>query len=618
MKLFTAITAIILLSLNSFINAASVNGRLIVLSSDNSKVSILLQINTNAGTDDMGGATMVLGFDNSLLGLPASLQRNTDYIFHNFSGGNYSLATVTRPLTSTIWVNIDLPSSNSNNGTVVAGGNEWTDVVTINFNLVNATDSINLWWMSSSPFWAVYDADNTTLWSTGTFTNFNGRINFDNDPPLLLNAVLLDLNTLELEFSEPLDNVSALNKNNYTISTGITVNNVAFNGYYDRVKLTTSGHSNGSTYTVTAQNIIDPAGNLICGNNNSKNYTCMHDATPPTLTGVTVNNTQTLTVRFSERLDVATASAKNNYSISGNISVNSVQLQPDSSGVVIKTGKMRDNTGYTLKVSNIKDRAGNIISPNPSYISYSTPQKGKGGAGKNKPISAKSGSWHLQFTADKTIDEKGMNFPASRWQSASGMPVSISYDFGETRWTDSLRISFYKWESGRLYQYSVYASEDSVNWIPVIESVWSEALEWTEIIFDSTLAKYLRIDILKSNQGPIASIWEVDFYGTDSPTSIETIDNIPESFMLKQNYPNPFNPGTIISWQLPVGGHQTLKVFDVLGNEVATLVDGYKEAGYHSIEFNSASVAGGLSSGVYIYRLTSGGHTESRKMILLR
>lgn len=86
------------------------------------------------------------------------------------------------------------------------------------------------------------------------------------------------------------------------------------------------------------------------------------------------------------------------------------------------------------------------------------------------------------------------------------------------------------------------------------------------------------------------------------------------SYSLEQNYPNPFNPITIISWQSPAGSWQTLKVFDVLGNEVTTLVDEFKPAGKYEVEFNAT----GLSSGTYFYTLNSGNYTAAKKMVLVR
>jgi len=96
-------------------------------------------------------------------------------------------------------------------------------------------------------------------------------------------------------------------------------------------------------------------------------------------------------------------------------------------------------------------------------------------------------------------------------------------------------------------------------------------------------------------------------------------ENVPVEFSLAQNYPNPFNPSTKISWQSPIGSWQTIKVFDVLGNEIATLVDGYKPAGKHEIEFNSHSgEVRNLPSGVYFYQLKAGDLIETKKMVLLK
>ena len=81
-----------------------------------------------------------------------------------------------------------------------------------------------------------------------------------------------------------------------------------------------------------------------------------------------------------------------------------------------------------------------------------------------------------------------------------------------------------------------------------------------------------------------------------------------------QNYPNPFNPSTSISYQLPQQSHVTLKVFDVLGREVATLVNEAKQPGTNTVQFN----ASGLTSGVYFYRLQAGGFSKTRKLIVLK
>jgi hypothetical protein len=89
---------------------------------------------------------------------------------------------------------------------------------------------------------------------------------------------------------------------------------------------------------------------------------------------------------------------------------------------------------------------------------------------------------------------------------------------------------------------------------------------------------------------------------------------LPPSFSLEQNYPNPFNPITVIKWESPENCVQRLKIYDVLGNEVKTLVNEYKPAGSYEINFD----ASGLATGVYFYQLKAGKYITVKKMILLR
>ncbi|MBS4036433.1 MAG: T9SS type A sorting domain-containing protein [Ignavibacterium sp.] len=104
-------------------------------------------------------------------------------------------------------------------------------------------------------------------------------------------------------------------------------------------------------------------------------------------------------------------------------------------------------------------------------------------------------------------------------------------------------------------------------------------------------------------------------YTGDYPVGISNLDiQLPNRFYLSQNYPNPFNPSTKISWQSPVGSHQTIKVFDVLGKEIATLVDEYRDAGSYEVNFNASS----LSSGIYFYQLNAGAFVKTMKMTYLR
>jgi hypothetical protein len=101
--------------------------------------------------------------------------------------------------------------------------------------------------------------------------------------------------------------------------------------------------------------------------------------------------------------------------------------------------------------------------------------------------------------------------------------------------------------------------------------------------------------------------------GTPTTSAVHAFAG-PARFLLHQNYPNPFNPSTTIRYELPERSHVTLAVFDALGRQVATLVKGEVEAGYHDVNFDATN----LASGVYLYRLTAGGYVQARRLVYLR
>ncbi|HEX7358168.1 MAG TPA: T9SS type A sorting domain-containing protein, partial [Ignavibacteriaceae bacterium] len=115
----------------------------------------------------------------------------------------------------------------------------------------------------------------------------------------------------------------------------------------------------------------------------------------------------------------------------------------------------------------------------------------------------------------------------------------------------------------------------------------------------------------------VAGTYGRSMYKIDLNLVTNADDSLPQlinGFTLNQNYPNPFNPATTISWQSSVAGNQTLKVYDITGKEIATLVDEYKPAGNHEINFDASS----LSSGVYLYKLIAGKYSETKKMLLIK
>jgi hypothetical protein len=117
---------------------------------------------------------------------------------------------------------------------------------------------------------------------------------------------------------------------------------------------------------------------------------------------------------------------------------------------------------------------------------------------------------------------------------------------------------------------------------------------------------------------------QIDFDGTfEFSNEIEVeVDFTPKEFVLYQNYPNPFNPTTVISYHLPVASNVTLKVYDILGNDVATLVNEEKQPGVYEVEFNSQVSHSGevrnLTSGIYFYQLKTDSFTQAKKMIVVK
>jgi hypothetical protein len=108
---------------------------------------------------------------------------------------------------------------------------------------------------------------------------------------------------------------------------------------------------------------------------------------------------------------------------------------------------------------------------------------------------------------------------------------------------------------------------------------------------------------------------QIDYDGTYSYSNVVNVEfNVPREFSLSQNYPNPFNPSTRIKYSIATDGKVTLKVYDLMGSEVATLVDEFRPSGNHEIVFD----ASGLTSGTYFYTLTADGFMTTKKMIVIK
>ncbi|MGD8306741.1 MAG: YCF48-related protein, partial [Ignavibacteria bacterium] len=184
------------------------------------------------------------------------------------------------------------------------------------------------------------------------------------------------------------------------------------------------------------------------------------------------------------------------------------------------------------------------------------------------------------------------------WWQVSHNPSSFAY------WTTN--ISFISEANGWAWSRSdIYNTTDSGRtWIK------SNGIYRISFIFNGGLY------MINENLGwAVGSNGYIFKFTSDSVTSVNFTDLIlPTKHFLSQNYPNPFNPTTTIKYQVPQNSFIILKVYDILGKEVATLVDEEKPAGFYNLELDASS----LASGIYFYRLQAGSFIETKKMILVK
>ncbi|MDP3682752.1 MAG: T9SS type A sorting domain-containing protein, partial [Ignavibacteria bacterium] len=132
--------------------------------------------------------------------------------------------------------------------------------------------------------------------------------------------------------------------------------------------------------------------------------------------------------------------------------------------------------------------------------------------------------------------------------------------------------------------------------------------------FDELAAKYPDDDLVFESKYLLGEVDPNSRQQTTSPQIAQSELITPTEYELEQNFPNPFNPATTVTYQLPKSGSVSLKIFDILGNEVKTLVNGQKEMGRYTVQFDASS----LASGMYVYQLRVNDYTSTKKMLLLK
>jgi photosystem II stability/assembly factor-like uncharacterized protein len=222
------------------------------------------------------------------------------------------------------------------------------------------------------------------------------------------------------------------------------------------------------------------------------------------------------------------------------------------------------------------------------------------------PVLMKSNSGDNAFQYRLSIGSNGVNTSINNWNNAVVIPDTVSFN----SWF--MVVSTIKNDTVKVYVNGIFKGSGSLTGPIMLDT---KPLEIGRDVPGSTEYFHGKIDEIRIYNRAITEREIDSLY--DGVVSIPYEDklSIPMSFSLEQNYPNPFNPSTRISWQSPVGSHQTIKLFDVLGREIETIVDGYYEPGIHSTLYIVHST---LPSGVYFYQLRAGEYIAVKKMLYLK
>ncbi len=459
----------------------------------------------------------------------------------------------------------------------------------------------------------------------GAFEIKSGTTVQDVVPPTLESVNAVSPTSVKLVFSESLSKLEAENIQNYEINNNLVVKSSVLGSDLKTVTIQTETISSNVTYTLIVKNVKDLAGNVISLDKNSGTFSFNSDQTQPTLLSATATSTRAVKVFFSEEISKTEALNIKNYSVNNNLVVEKVTLEANSKVVYLQTSRQKSGSRYTLTVSNVKDLAGNLISSTSNKAEFS-------------------------YTAKKhkfSLDAAKLNSGAILTSKTGSLSKQVAYFSGENSSVEvNLTVdsteNYFAW--GRFY----YEGSDSTNYLFLKvddqdELLFGSYLNSDKWLWDgngsdttnSSVSK-LSLGILESGShkislkiNPLVSSYvyadvllitnDSSYVPSDADFSVTDVNNTdpsmkPVKFELEQNYPNPFNPTTKIKYSVAKASNVVVKVYNSLGAEVTTLVNGNKAPGNYEVQFNASN----LPSGIYIYQITADNFVESKKMILLK
>jgi len=326
-------------------------------------------------------------------------------------------------------------------------------------------------------------------------------------------------------------------------------------------------------------------------------------------------------VIFSEKVLKSDAENISNYSITKGITIKSAVLASNGTDVTLTTSAHQNNNSYTITVNNVKDLSGNLISPNANSFTYtykyyrltlsasnSTLTNGaattqKQGSISNSVAYTTNSSSEIKFNSD--IPENAEWYAWGRFfyeGNDSTAYFNLQVDNGSEMPFGNYLKNNWLWDGD---------GSDASNKFAKLNLNILDAGNHTFTIYGVDAANtnaFLDILLLTN---------DADYIPSDSDFSVTNAENNflrPEKFELLQNFPNPFNPTTLIKYAIAATSEVVIKVYDILGKEIATLVNEVKSPGVYQTQFNGNN----LPSGIYIYTISAGKFSEAKKMVLIK
>lgn len=246
------------------------------------------------------------------------------------------------------------------------------------------------------------------------------------------------------------------------------------------------------------------------------------DVTPPQLVSAILIDAEKLQLTFSEPLNPNDIPILSNYQVTNGIQIYSAQAGSSQSMVILNTSSHVYAQNYTVIISNVRDLSGNVIqSANNSasyYCSFNPPPI-------YEPVkltifrATASSSIGVNYGADKTIDGKYFSNGGDTCWAAVPLPQWVIYDLGTSKPISRTKISFYDFQNGRVNNYSIYISNDLLNWNNILPNGTSSNQEWAIDNFDPITARFVKFEVTSNNQNNYAVVWETEIWGSDSSFS---------------------------------------------------------------------------------------------------